>query len=526
MDDSLPVMIRALQNPALYDHEVKNFNIIETHISWVLLTGHFAYKIKKPVDLGFLDFSTLEKRHYYCEEELRLNRRLAPDLYLQVVTITGEPAIPEINGSGRIIDYAVKMVQFPADARLDRVLAKDLLSPTDIDLIAEEIACFHAQTEIAGSDSPYGTPEVLFQPVLENFRQIRPLLSDPSDLQRLDEIANWSETQHKSLRQIFIERKKNNFIRECHGDLHLENIAKIAGQIVVFDCIEFNEKLRWIDVGSEIAFLTMDLEDRGVPHFAYRVINKYLELSGDYGLLRVLRFYKVYRAMVRAKVARIRLGQESQANPDREALLTAYNGYIALAQQYCRLPKPMLIINHGLSGSGKTTFSAMILEQFRAIRVRSDIERKRLFDLVPTQSSSSELDQGIYTKDATKETYQRLAQLAEIIVKAGYTVIVDATFLKQSQRKVFQDLAVHLKVPFAILDCVAPIEVLQNRITQRQQQGHDVSEANHKVLENQIENQEPLSSDEQNYAITVNATQPLDMEKLINELKRKRQFVA
>jgi len=494
--DSLPPLITALCDGKIYGQPGADIQLLQTHISYVFLTGRYAYKIKKPVNLGFLDFSTLDKRHHYCEEELRLNRRLAPQLYLEVVPITGSPAHPVLGCAGTAIEYAVKMAEFPQQARLDHVLAQGGLTSAQIDALASQIAVFHNSIAVAGSDSMFGTPARVLQPALENFEQIRPLLDDTNDLAALDELQSWTQREYTALEPAFAQRKQDGFIRECHGDLHLANIALVNGAITIFDCIEFNDNLRWIDVLSEIAFLVMDLMDRNRPEFAYRALNAYLELSGDYSGLGVLRFYLTYRAMVRAKVATIRLHQAGLGQSERTAIFRNYRSYIQLAQKFTAPPRPALLITHGLSGSGKTTWSQSILESLGAIRIRSDVERKRLFGLSAESPSQSGVASGLYAADATHLTYQHLAKLAQAIVAAGFTVLVDATFLQQSQRSLFRELAQAMGVPFVILDFQAVPATLRQRIVQRRHAAQDASEADLAVLEHQYATQQPLAPDE------------------------------
>ena len=310
-------LIQALQNPALYNHPVSHFQVIETHISWVLLTGDYAYKIKKPIDLGFLDFSSLEKRHHYCLQELALNRRLAPQIYLDVIAIGGKPESPVL-GAEPIIEYAVKMRQFSQSSRLDNVLASHTLKPEHIDQLADNIAAFHEQIEIAGKDSDYGNPASVLKPIEENFQQIFARLSDDDDIRQLDALKDWSLTQYAQLLPHIKQRKVDGFVRNCHGDLHLANIALIDEKIVIFDCIEFNESLRWIDVISEVAFTTMDLIDRGHTNYAARLLDRYLQRSGDYAGLMLFQFYQVYRAVVRAKVAIIRANQPMLSKHEKQ----------------------------------------------------------------------------------------------------------------------------------------------------------------------------------------------------------------
>lgn len=503
--DSGRPLIEALQNPALYDHPVHGFRVLETHISWVLLTGDYAYKIKKPVDLGFLDFSTLDRRRRCCQEELRLNRRLAPELYLAVVPITGNAAHPVVGGSGAAIEYAVKMREFPQAAQLDRMLGRGELKTAHIVELARRVATFHEQAAVAGADVRFGDAGEVWQPVEQNFRQIRPHLAAGRDCATLDLLQDWSEAEFRRLTAVWSERKRGGFVRECHGDMHLGNIALVEGIPLIFDCIEFSESLRWIDVMSEAAFLAMDLDDRGRRDLAHRFLNDYLQHRGDYAGLGVLRFYRVYRALVRAKVACIRLGQPGLADAERDELGAHARRYLALARNYTRaLPTP-LIITYGLSGSGKTTVSDGLIENGGGIRVRSDVERKRLFGLAPEARSDSGLAAGLYSREAGERTYARLAERARTIIGAGLPAIVDAAFLQRSQRDVFRALAAELHVPFVIFHCHAPPAVLRQRIERRAAARSDASEADLAVLEHQLRTAEPLGPEEGDRVFAIGA---------------------
>lgn len=465
---SLPPLIQALHRPACYGHPVQKIELVETHISWVFLTGAYAYKIKKPLNLGFLDFSTLEKRRYFCEEELRLNRRLAPSLYLEVVPVTGSSSAPVLGGAGEVIEYAVKMIQFPEAARLDRMLARAELRPEHVDLLSRELADFHGRIAVAGANRPFGDPEHVLEPVTQNFTQIRPRIEtrDQAPLRRLE---IWSAMSFGELRKIFETRKRQGFIRECHGDAHLSNMVWLDDRVTLFDCLEFSDNLRWIDVMSELAFLVMDLDDRQRSDLARRALNAYLENTGDYGGLVVLRFYQVYRALVRAKVACIRLGQSGLGDKDKAAARGEYRSYVGLAERYTQPPPPALLITHGLSGSGKTWLSQHLLESLDAIRVRSDIERKRLHGLAPGARSDSGIDSGIYSSDASRRTYAHLAELATMILRAGHTVIVDAAFLRRAQRDQLHAVAKQEQARFVMLDMRTPENILRERLLQRGQ---------------------------------------------------------
>lgn len=521
---TLPPLIAALHEPQRYDHPVERVTLVETHISWVLLTGRYAYKIKKPVDLGFLDFSTLDKRRHFCEEELRLNRRLAPEIYLAVVPITGTPENPRFGGPGVPIEYAVQMREFPQEAQLDRVLARGALKPEHIDDLAARLADFHQHAAVAGPDSPFGTPERVWQPVHENFEQIRARISE-TQRPPLERLEHWSQAAFEQLKNNFAARKRDGFVRECHGDAHLANMVLLDGRVVPFDCLEFNANLRWIDVTNEVAFTVMDLADRGQEGYARRFLNAWLEHTGDYAGLKLLRFYQVYRALVRAKVAAIRLSQPGLSSAEQEQIGAYYRGYIDLAERYTRPTRPAWMIAHGLSGTGKTTLTQALVERLGAVRVRSDVERKRQHGLAATARSGSALNEGLYTAEAGARTYDRLAELARAIVGAGHTVILDATFLRRAQRERMQALAAELRVPFLILAFGASEATLRERIVAREQAGVDASEAGLAVLEHQLASAEPLAAEEQAQALVIN-TDRLPTETGLSEQVLRRLATA
>ena len=490
-------LLRGLMQPECYPHPIDKVEHLQTHISDVLLTGSYAYKLKKPLDLGFLDFSTLEKRRFYCEEELRLNRRLAPDLYLAVLPITGEVAHPRIGGEGPALEYALQMRQFDQSGLLDRALTSGGLVDRHFDELAENVARFHAQLPGVSERSEYGTAAAIMAPALQNFDQLRPLLDGQRDRERLDRVQRWTEAQHGSLATQFELRRREGFVRECHGDLHLANMVLIDDRVRIFDCIEFNPALRWIDVMNEVAFVAMDLIQRRHGHFAWRFLDRYLEITGDYGGVPLLRYYMVYRAVVRAKVAALRAQQADVSSSMRQALSVRTRAHIELAAELSSAPPPVLIIMHGLSGSGKTKLSQLLLEALGAIRIRSDVERKRLHNLPAAARTSSAIDAGMYAAAANTATYERLRELARSVLIGGFTAIVDATFLSKAQRERVRSLAVELRTPFAIAHAEAGETTLRQRIARRAAVELDASEATVDVLNHQLKTQEPIDGDEQ-----------------------------
>ncbi len=506
-------LIQALQNKALFDHPVEQFELVETHISWVILTGPYAYKIKKPSNFGFLDFSTLEKRHHFCREELRLNRRLAPDLYVDIVPITGNASAPILGGNDEPFEYAVRMVQFDQRQLLDRVLARGELETRHINEIADLVADFHQQVDTATDDTRYSEPKQVIEPIQYNFEHIRPLLEDPTDLQQLGHLEAWARDTHALLETSLVERKRQGFIRECHGDLHLGNIALIDGKVTLFDCIEFNDEYRWIDVFSEVAGFIMDLEARGQQGFANTFLNAYLERTGDYAGLKLLDFYKAYRAMVRAKVTLLGL---HDAAPDKTAqIFSDYRRYADLAQHYMQIPNRYLMLMHGYSGTGKSTVSSALIETLGVIRLRSDVVRKQLFDAA---AQAQGIDAGIYSHAASDATFHHLAELAGTILAAGKPVVVDATFLRAAYRKLFDEVSGQMGVPLQIISCELADELARDRIEARALQAKDPSDADIAVYTAQQREAGPLSEEELAHTLKVDTSSKQNIDAFIEQL--------
>jgi len=497
--ESRDSIIQAMQTPEFYDHEVSEVTMLQTHISWVFLTGKFAYKVKKPMNFGFLNFTELEQRKHFCEEEIRLNKRLADQIYINTVKITGSESQPALNGDGDTIEYAVKMRQFDQSQLIDKLLSDDQLQPMHIDDIAKQAADFHQNIAIADNQSELGTAESVYAPVIQNFDQLDPLIKDNNAREQLKRLQQWSEAEFKKTESILQQRKEQGFIRECHGDMHLGNMALVNNQVTIFDGIEFNDEFRWIDVMSEIAFLVMDLIDRNAAAYAYRFLNHYLELTGDYEGLQVLRFYLVYRAMVRAKIASFTLLTPDLPETEQQKVMQQYRSYTNLAESFTKANQQFLYITHGVSGSGKTTVSQSLLEEKALIRIRSDIERKRLYNLKATESSQSSTDGGIYTDEANLKTYQQLDFFAKLTLISGFSVVIDATFLKRENRKPFQELAVELSAQFIIIELTNDKDTLKQRILNRSSEKNNASEADLNVLEKQLSQYKPLDDDEEGF---------------------------
>jgi aminoglycoside phosphotransferase family enzyme/predicted kinase len=505
------VLVRSLRDPRRYDPPVNGVELIETHISSVLLAGDFAYKIKKPLDLGFLDFRRLAQRRHACEEEVRLNRRLAPHVYLDVVPITGTPAAPRLGGQGTPFEFAVRMRRFAADATLDRVDARGQLSARQIEAVATTVARFHAgDCARAERNAAWGTPDAIRAPMEQNFVQLAALLEDAASRAQLEALRRWSYAEHTRLAPLMAQRRDDGWVRECHGDLHLGNIAWIDEAPLVFDCIEFSPALRWIDVQSDVAFCFMDLLHRGHADLAWLFLNVWLEHTGDYAGLALLRYYAVYRALVRAKVYALVASQSRGARNNGAAA----RALLDLADALTHPAPARLDITHGVSGCGKTTATRLRMQTPGAIRLRSDVERKRRAGLGALARPRDRVGQALYTPETTRTVYANLAGLAAGLLDAGWPVIVDATFLARWQRDLLRDVARQRHLAFRILDFDVPLDVLHRRVSARSSEGRDASDADLGVLQRQLAAQEALDDDEQAQSISVDSSLALEAKNL------------
>jgi len=508
-------LITLLCNPSVYEHEVSDISVIETHISWIILTGDYAYKIKKPIHFSFVDFSTLEKRQFYCHEEMRLNSRLAPDLYLSIVDITGDPENPSFKNTGKTIEFAVKMRQFSQKSMLSYLSAQNLLRKQHIKDMVNEIAKFHLQIDRVSAEGIIGTPDNIHYWAKDNFEQIESKLEDQEDLAVLKVIKGWVEREYSKRYIQFHQRRNLGFVRECHGDMHLGNMVLIEDKVTIFDCIDFNEQLRWIDVISEVAFVVMDLHERKHSDYAYQFMSWYLQHTGDYKGFIVFPYYFVYRAIVRAKVAMLRMAQSSITDIQKKTIQKEFKLYIELAENYIKKRKATLVITYGLSGSGKSTYSELLVGPLGAIQIRSDIERKRLYGYSAAENTTSGTDKNIYSKQSSKETYEYLAIIAEHVISSGHSVIIDACFLHREQRNKFRILASELQVPLIILEFNATVDTLKQRIVARAEDRNEPSEADVDVLNHQLQKSSPLRRDEKMNSIAINTENFVRVDEII-----------
>jgi uncharacterized protein len=506
-DSALPALVQQMLEPGFYPHPVSEpIRLMQTHVSYVLLTGDFVYKLKKPVNFGFLDYDTLAKRKHFCEEELRLNQRGAGSLYLGVVPITAAAGKSEsgpftLNGTDEPAEYAVKMRQFPQSALLSEQFVQGQLEADKIRQLATVVAKFHAQSETSEHIRTYGTVEAIRQAFDENYAQTEgyvggDAMERPQTQQQFDETKEYSDRFFTTQQALFQKRLDQDRIRACHGDLHLGNICEWENQLFLFDCIEFNEPFRFVDTMYDVAYIVMDLEVAGRSDLSTLFINQYVEETGDYEGLEILPLYVSRQSYVRAKVTSFMLGDASIPLAERQAASERAAKYYQLAWSYVQKKKGSLVAMAGLSGSGKSTNAQRLVEQSGAIRLRSDAIRKHLAGVPLHEAAGSE----VYSAEMTDKTYSRLIALGAELAAQGYRVVLDAKFDRQAKRQEALDVAQTAAVPVTFVHCTAPADVLMARVTQRK---GDIADATAAVLVKQ--SMEPFTVEPR--VININTTQ-------------------
>ena len=484
-------MDAALRRASAYPHPAGRVVRVETHISVVYLAGRYAYKIKKPADFGFADFSTRAARLRCCLRESRLNRPLGASIYVGVVPVVLRGRAFRIGADGEPIDYAVKLVRFRERDVLSAALAHNELQEVDVNCIADRLAAFHCA-------APHVPPRRAFGSAALIRGQLDALLTA---LDRAapacvpDAVRVWCTTEAARLAAHFDARRAGGFVRACHGDLHLGNMVRRGRDVLMFDCIEFDDALRWIDVTSDLAFALMDLTARGRADQAARLLNRWLAHTGDYGGLPALRFYVVYRALVRVLAAVSKRGGDAEAQR-----------YLRCAEDGCAPPSVFLMLCHGFSGAGKSIASTALAPRLGALRLSSDVERKRARPLTPP--SARPLPPSAYTGAARDAHYAHLRMLTGIVLQAGYPAVVDASFLQRAQRQRFIELARNRALPLLILDFHADPAQLAARVGARARRPAEPSDADAGVLARQLAAAEPFADEEMPFVLSVDAGAP------------------
>lgn len=483
--------------PSIYPEPASNVTLVQTHISFLFLTDNYVYKIKKPLDLGFLNFSTLDRRRFYCEEEVRLNRRLCPDVYLGVVQIRESNSGVVINGAGRTIEYAVKMRRLPENRMLNRLLQEDKVGEDDIKRIAKTIARFHNSAERNAEINRYGSISIIKNNWDENFRQVSDFVGITLSRTDLHVTEEWVSRFLEQNEKLFAERVAGGFIRDCDGDIHAENIC-LADKVYIFDCIEFNERFRYIDTAADIAFLLMDLDYYGKQVFSDIFTAEYLSLTGDSAIPQILGFYKIYRAFVRGKVESFKINDRSMTSEEKTCAAAKATRHFRLVRGYILREKlaPSLILFTGLMGTGKSTLASELSFELGLDLVRSDVVRKELAGMPATARDFSEYNKGIYAPEYTRATYASLLGKAERSLSAGQSIVLDASFQKRSDREPFRILAQKLGVHFFMISTSCPEDLIRKRLDDRLRADDEPSDGRWELYHLQEEEYEAVSEDE------------------------------
>jgi aminoglycoside phosphotransferase family enzyme/predicted kinase len=496
-----------MREPAFYPHRPSQVTHLETHISHIFLAGDLVYKIKKPVGFSFLDFSTLQKRRYFLHEELRLNRRLAPSVYLGVLPISCWSGGWRLGGYGHPAEYTLVMRRLPARRMLPFLLERDQATPEMMESVAEALAPFHAQAATGDKISSYGHPQALRKLWEENLADVEPFVGRFFDIDALETFRDFGARFMAKHGELLLRRVRDGRIREVHGDLHCEHICFAPEGIQIFDCVEFSLALRCCDVASEVAFLLMDLEFRGAGDLGRRFLKRYLELAGDHELSLLLPFYKCHRALVRGKVTAL--------SPDGLSSHAArYFDYARRVTWEAR--KPSLIVLCGLTGSGKSTLARSLAQRLGFTLISSDATRKSLSKSLNRRQVP--YGQDIYAPSMTERTYASMIDAADRLIQGGEGVILDATFHQRARRDRVYGLVAKHGAPMVWIQCVSSEEVTQERLKRRWKEGRDLSDGRWEIYLKQKAAFEPLEEVPREVCLSLDTEAP--PETLVRSVER------
>ena len=505
-------LFKQMETKAFYPHPADIIEQCETHISKVFLAGDVVYKIKKPVNLEFLDFTTLESRQYYCRQELILNRRLTHNVYLDMVAIVYNDGRYSLSKEGLPVEYAVKMRRLKDSCSMTQLLHKKQIHKKEIDALAKKLADFYNSASAAQQISSFGTWETIRINCEENFRQTIRFSQELFDAQLFKIVRSAMISFLHRRKQLFDNRIKSNRIRDCHGDLRTGHIYFTDAGIQIIDCIEFNDRFRYHDVASDLAFLAMDIDYEGHPKIAEDLLAAYARYTGDADIFILINFYKCYRALVRFKVNCIRLQGENLSAEEKNRLRFEIKKYLDLAYNYAIcFTRPTLWVVCGMPASGKSTVSEELANAFGINAFNSDVIRKQMF------GSIMPFETGIYSKGSTALTYGRLLLLAQEEIEKGKSVILDATFKTAHHRREAIRLAKDMDADILFVQCVAPENLLKKRLLLRENQ-QLVSDARISIYESFKQQFEPMEELSDAQHMIVYTQKPLEesMQQIFN----------
>ncbi len=508
-----PALVDALLKPETYPHHPQKVELVQTQMSFLFLTGDYVYKVKKPVDLGYLDYTTLEKRRFFCRQEIELNRRLCPDVYLEVVPIVSRGGRIYLGGKGEAIEYAVKMKQLPADRMMDKLLPQDLVTEEMISPVAEKLAAFHNKAATSAEISAYGKPAAIKINTDENFNQTEKYQDIIIPARKYQQIKAYSDNFLKANKSLLNKRIKDGRIRDCHGDLHAAHVC-ISNGICIYDCIEFNDRFRYGDVASEVAFLAMDLDRFARADLSQAFVSAYVKLSGDEELIKLLNFYKCYRAYVRGKVSSFMF--DDPLMTDKENVMAMAQGYFDLANRYTR-EKPILVIMAGLTGTGKTTVAQALSRSLGLTVITADVVRKKLAGIPLTERRLEPVNVGIYSREFSQKTYDEMYAEARRLLSRGQSVLLDATFMQRQGRLQAKKLADEVNADFAVLECRLDEKMVKKYLEQRLREG-SVSDGRWEVYLHQKATFDEINEFPDRDHIVLDTAQPMsDIVKAVSE---------
>ncbi len=524
---SVAELIAAMRRPEIYPHRPPRVDLLQTHISYVFLAGDQVYKIKKAVRFSFLDFSTLEQRLHFCREEVRLNRRLAGDVYRGIVSIVADGAGGyrlDAEDADGALEYAVHMRRLPEDRLLDHLLANDQATPEMIDLAAARLAAFHRDAATGNDISANGSADALRAIMSDNFLGVRRFRGTTISAADDDAIQGFCGDFLQRETALLQRRQAGGRIRDGHGDLHAEHLC-FADELIIFDCVEFNPRFRYCDVASDIAFLAMDLEYHGHEELADRLLRRYEELSGDRELAPLMPFYLCYRAYVRGKVGSLTSAEKEVSEAERREALDSARRHFALACRYVWRARPMLVMFSGLSGSGKSTIAAALAQRTGFTVISSDVIRKQLAG-VPLESRPAEHGLDLYTAEQNARTYETMHQRCAQELACGRGVILDATYQRRAHRAIPRALATAAAVPLLMIECRCGEDEMRRRLHSRSQAGRGPSDADWGVHLEQRQQYEPFSTEEESLHLVIDTAQPVSpvVQAIESAMRRRLAF--